>query len=481
MMLWLSLYLPRLAIEAVNRPEDSSLPFAIYGHRGAERFVVECNAAALHGGIRLGISLATAQAMAPALVVWPRDETLEQQALQHLAVALGQFTPSIHLADAQSVLLEVGGSLKLFGDIVSLQNAIAQLIQQFAYTGFYASAPTPYAAQWLARADPGKHILDLAALAAALSTLSIARLGWDPQLINQLHKIGIHTLGACTALPRPGLQQRFGKSFLDMLDQAYGQRADVRVYFKPPSRFKSAVALPAPVIESEALLFVLQRLLLELVGFLRLRDLCVQNLLIRLKHTKRRHTDIEVGFVKSTRDFVHLMTVCKEHLQRVQVPAEVTDMAVYATKLEPFEPEPLPLLDKTRPANNPVQIVEQLRARLGSNHIHGVQCAPDHRPERAWSAPLSVSASTAHPQTYPTRPIWLLPTPHPLTVENGCVQWHGPLTLLSGPERIESGWWDHLHVTRDYFIAVNTAGERLWIFRHPSNGIWEWYLHGLFA
>ena len=41
----------------------------------------------------------------------------------------------------------------------------------------------------------------------------------------------------------------------------------------------------------------------------------------------------------------------------------------------------------------------------------------------------------------------------------------GPLILLAGPERIESGWWDGHPVVRDYFVAGNAAQAVLWIYR----------------
>jgi protein ImuB len=59
------------------------------------------------------------------------------------------------------------------------------------------------------------------------------------------------------------------------------------------------------------------------------------------------------------------------------------------------------------------------------------------------------------------------------------------LTLLTGPERIESGWWDfsspaRRSVFRDYFVARNTRGQTLWVFRELAAPC-GWYLHGFFA
>ena len=41
----------------------------------------------------------------------------------------------------------------------------------------------------------------------------------------------------------------------------------------------------------------------------------------------------------------------------------------------------------------------------------------------------------------------------------------GVLELEQGPERIETGWWDGRDVPRDYYVARNPAGVRLWVFR----------------
>jgi protein ImuB len=51
--------------------------------------------------------------------------------------------------------------------------------------------------------------------------------------------------------------------------------------------------------------------------------------------------------------------------------------------------------------------------------------------------------------------------------------------LRSGPERIESGWWDERDVRRDYYTAVGTSGRGLWVYRDRVSG--KWLLHGLFG
>ena len=78
------------------------------------------------------------------------------------------------------------------------------------------------------------------------------------------------------------------------------------------------------------------------------------------------------------------------------------------------------------------------------------------------------------------RPLWLLTRPQPLKADDLLPQSDGPLTLLDGPERIESGWWDDFDVTRDYFVARDDSGVKLWIFRE-RNDQKNWFLHGIFG
>ena len=55
----------------------------------------------------------------------------------------------------------------------------------------------------------------------------------------------------------------------------------------------------------------------------------------------------------------------------------------------------------------------------------------------------------------------------------------GSLRLRSGPERIETRWWTGQEVCRDYYVADNARGMRLWIF-HEREGERRWFLHGIF-
>jgi len=93
---------------------------------------------------------------------------------------------------------------------------------------------------------------------------------------------------------------------------------------------------------------------------------------------------------------------------------------------------------------------------------------------------MIVGTMSGDPARRALRPLWLLAAPR-LLDENAAVPcYDGPLTLLAGPERIESGWWDGADVARDYFVARNPGESLLWIYRE-RRGSGAWYLHGFFS
>jgi protein ImuB len=97
----------------------------------------------------------------------------------------------------------------------------------------------------------------------------------------------------------------------------------------------------------------------------------------------------------------------------------------------------------------------------------------------AMRATRDTVSSTPAPLT--ERPFWLLAEPLLLNVRHDRPIYHGPLQLLRGPERIESGWWDHLRIARDYFVAQDQQAVRYWIYRERDTELARWFLHGVFG
>lgn len=428
--------------------------------------ILASNRAAASAGVVPGMRVSAAQALCADLQLKTRDEKAEAAALSSIAAWAGQFTPVISLG-THSVLLEIGGCSRLFGSLERLLQKIREGLTELNYEFALANAVTPTAAAILARARVPLTVADVDALPAALSLLPLNLLDCSPAAISDLAKAGIFSIGECWALPRDAVARRYGQGLLDLLDRAFGVLPDPRLPFVAPSRFYSGLELPAPVEETEALLFALRRLLCELVGWLRGKNAGVTQLRLTLKHRDLPATEVTLGVTLPSRDAEHLLALWRERLARVALPQRVEAIVLGADEIAELAPSNFSLFAE---AADGVALLDRLRARLGDSKLSRLSVHADHRPEFAWRAGHG-DASDAPANR---RPLWLLDEPRRLGPAL-----NGTFELITGPERIEGGWWDGRDVVRDYFVASDLHGARFWIFMDRANG--EWFLQGIFG
>ncbi len=398
--------------------------------------------------------------------------------LESLAAWASRFTPSVSLESGRGLLLEVSGSLKLHGGLPPLIQHLRADLRDMAYDARLAGAPTARAAWWLARTGRSRFLVDIEPLAKALSPLPLSVLDCEEKTMALLRRLGLRTLGEIERLPRDGLARRCDRSVLDQLDRALGRQAEPRRFHEPPPRFYARQELATEVDRAEPLLFVAQRLLLQLSGYLAGRAAGVGGFEFSLRHRgTRSHTDLRIGLVTPSRDAAHLLTLLRERLTRTVLRQPVDEVCLRADDIRALAGENTTLFDDEISATQAwPQLVEHLRARFGADGVHGLAVAADHRPEYA-SVACDIGKAHAASARFGLRPLWLLPAPQVLHEADGVPQFQGPLKLLAGPERIQSGWWDDGQA-RDYFIAQTQSQAMLWIYRLPARA---WYLHGRFA
>ncbi|MBE0614201.1 MAG: DNA polymerase Y family protein [Burkholderiales bacterium] len=472
-MLWIALHLSQLPLEAFQRGLPSPEPRAV-----AERQrILACDGKAAARGLRTGMPVTAALALAPGLRLRERDAAAETEALLGIAAWAMQCTPNVALDFPDLVLLEVSGSLKLFGGLGEIAARLRQGLDAMGYSARLAAAPTPRAAAWFARAGKPRLIADAGLLESELSTLPLSVLQNADE--EALASVGAGSIGDLLALPRDGLARRFGQGLLDSLDQALGRLPDPRGFCVLPEKFCAAIELPAEATQAEALLFAARRLLVQLEGFLAARAAGARRLSLSLTHRAAPATRIELGMVAACREAAHFALLLREQLQQTVLPEAVRALSLEVQAIEPLEHSNQNLFsDALHEEGNWPRLIERLRSRLGAAAVHGLALCADHRPERACTATEPGAKQLA--LDFDLRPFWLLERPQALEETEAVPCHHGPLKLLAGPERIESGWWDGTDVARDYFIARTTEAALLWVYRERSPA-GAWYLHGIFS
>lgn len=492
--LWLALHLPGVILDAL-RDTVSALPrsggVAVVDLEQDGKVVRACDGIAAEAGIHPGMALNSALALLPGLQTVARNPAREQALLEAVAdLGLG-FTPRVSLEPPDAVLLEVRGSLKLFGGARALCEQVGGKLQAAGVTACFALTPTPLASLWFARAGQPVVLRRVDPLAGRLAPLPLAVTRWPGRSLELLATMGARNLGDCQRLPRDGFARRFEPRLLAALDRATGREPDPRPLFRARERFTSRRDLEPEVSDTQRLERACLPLLEELCAFLRRRGRAVQAMEWRFAHRQGAVTRLRLRFAGPVAEPRRIAHVFRERLARLGLPEPVRTVRLASGPLVelPEAARELFVADRRDSGGAVPQLVERLRARLGAEAVHGLCLVPEHRPESAWRADCPwAPRATGRPRVADAgfaalRPLWLLPDPRPLG-GGPRPRYQGVLELEEGPERIESGWWDGKDVARDYYVARSPAGARLWVFRErPRRGRTEgeWFLHGIFG
>ena len=480
--LWLAAHFPTLGFENHCRAAadgTSDRPMALVENRR----IVQVNAPAERLGLETGTTLATAVAIVDELAYFERDLDEERRRLAWLGLACYRYSSRVSVEPPAGLLVEAGGSSQLFGGLRTLAEELDCRFRRLGHAANIAVAATPAAATALARTNEGVFLAEDAA--AALHRVPLACADVSERHLERLANMGLRSLGQLLALPQQEVGKRFGHDLVDYLARLRGSKADPRECIEPPERFRSALHLPESVDDKEALSFPMRRLADELGAWLAARQFGIEALTWEFKPLRGDAATLAVRFAEPTAEQTAFLALSRLRLERAELPREVMSIALAADSPTPFMPPAADLLAKRQAAMSRAELADRLAARLGDDAIQTLQTIDDHRPERAWALlPAAAGARRDKARTEAAskaaaanaavensdastkrRPLWLLDVPKPVAIED--------FTLLAGPERIETGWWDGAEhrLSRDYFVAIAKSGAQCWIYRQGTGSL----------
>jgi protein ImuB len=478
--LWLAVHLPRLALDCLL-PEPSSAP-AVVAEGGGRGEVVACNERAREAGIAAGMRLGTALTLAARLVVLEREPRRERADLERLAAWAEALSSVVGIEPPDGVLLEVSGSLKLFGSLENIKARVREELVSRRRAFVLSAAPTPTAAAWLARGSAGD-VSSWSELGGGLGALPLAVTRWPSAVLALLRDLGVRTLGDCARLPREGFARRVGPEYLHELDRAFGRQHDLRASFSAPKSWRAKLELPQESVDGALLLAASEQLIDDLVLELGRSQAAIGSFELVYEHLQHAATVERFELLEPTHERERLLLLVGDRLERRVLPVPVNARGLVSGAFVPLTLRE-PSLFERKPLEARVQgLLERLRVKFGVAAVHGLQAVAEHRPERAWSKRVDLGEERSIQRVVAasanSRPLWLLPEPMPLSSLETNERASQGLELCSGPERIESGWWDGQEVGRDYYTARNSQGQTLWVFRDRRTA--SWFLHGLFG
>ncbi|MCH8543058.1 MAG: DNA polymerase Y family protein [Alcanivorax sp.] len=536
--LWCAVRLPQWPLEirchVSHSLPDPAPPRAIVLQQRIHRCCPQSQAL----GLVPGMKLATAHALADNLQLTERDPVREQQYLQQLGWQLLRFTPGVslyaprppddELGDA-GLLLDIGGSLRLFQGSENLLVALHARLAASGHTWRTGLGHTPLAAWQLSHAPADVSLQTLraaeqtedinayrATFCSALLQQDIASLALAQPLREALQTPGFRTLGDLLALPRQALGKRFGKALLLWCEQLLGERPDPRVSLPAPERFQISTEFADAVSASQHLLPVMQQQLLALSDYLRWRHQATRAIRWQLQDHQGEAESLIIRRAVPGADAGLWLTLSERRLEQHRLRAPVLKLTLTCARPCAASAESETLLHEPGARSNGIALLEKL-ASLPQLQLSRLRCTDHHLPELAQSeddplahishiarintdadTPGSASRTGTDPP-WCRQPLWLLdpPEPAPQSGRSGLC-WRGsPLLPLLADRRLATQWWhaDTLPgcTARDYYIAHHPAsGSLCWLFRlrHGNPDLTsgqasgkpaeQWFVQGIF-
>lgn len=472
-MLWACVSLPQLALDAVlRRLPDPHAPLALVEGPAQLRTLRAVNAAAAEAGLHAGMRLPAAHALVRDFSMVEYDPEAEARWQRFLAAWAYRHSSLVTAQWPGCIVLEVRASFRLLGPWPRIEARLREELEALGFAHRIALAPTPRAARVFAGLRDGLALPNPGAMIETLDRVPVRRAHLPDDAGTRLHRMGIRDLRTLRALPHDAVRRRFGLPLLEHLQRLYGQADDPLAHYAPPDHFDARVELGYEVESHMALLFPLRRLVGDLATYLSIRDGGVQRFVLRLEHEDGHH-DVDVGLFAPERQPAMLFELARTRLERVQLHKPVVGVRLLARELPPFVSAARDLFDARSQQQLPwPQLRERLRARLGDAAVYRVAPGTDPRPERAWQRVEGDGASIGQAPPRAPRPAWLLHRPIPLRDPRP--------RIVSGPERLESGWWDGDDARRDYYVIETSQGQRAWAFAPPGEQ-GGWMLQGWFA
>lgn len=473
-MLWLCLRFSRLSLQCLSRDDDA--PRAVV----ARQRLLCLNDSAAACGLQPGMGIATARTLCgeQGLQLLERDPGAEARCLQELCCWAYSITPNLYPWRGDCLLLEVGGSLRLFGGLHSLLHQVDRELAQRRYHVDSGVAATPKAA-WLLTFAPADTALDPgSALELRLGPLPLSLLAPLAPGVDALERAGLRTLGDLLHLPAAALGKRCGQILVTLLGQITGRIHDREADFKPPSAFSDSYLFGYEISNLQEMQPAITLLLQSLQHFMHNTQQQTREIHWHFISADRRRQSLSVRASEGMISARHWRLLTTARMERQTLIDGVETIVLESPHLECATQASADLFG--RADDEPLEsLPDRLRNRLGLPAVQHVASRSEHLPEFAveCTADLSTAlqSSSAHTSL---RPFWLLPQPQPARQQDAhTLYWNGLLTLVCGPERIEDGWW-HRPASRDYFVAKNALGEAFWVFFDRIER--QWFVHGIF-
>ncbi len=509
---WACVDLPALPLQLLlaREPGWADHPACVVEEDGPQARVLWVNERARAAGILPGLRYAAALALSRDLRAGVVDAAEIGRGVARIAARLADFTPDVEASATEPGVFWLGGDglAGVFPSASAWGRAIHDALTALGFLARIAVGFTRYGTYAVARGTADVVVFrDPASESAAARRVPLARLGVDPDLRDDLDKLGVSTLGEFLELPEGGVHERFGDETARLHRLASGRAWAPLQARAEHERCFSRLEVGYADADLERLLRYVSEVLVQLLARLAARHDVARAVRIAFRLDTGAAHEETVQPAQPTRDAAQLLELVRLRLEYGRLPGKVEEIELELLDV----PEDLAQLDllpenPSRPADAAERALARVRAEFGPASVVRAQLREGHLPEgsylwQAWdtadtAAPARDDTPTApastlfrHDETASRgpdprlvrrvfdKPVPLPPRPHHLRDDGWLIRdaQDGAVVKLTGPFVVSGGWWNR-PVHREYHFAQTAGGDLLWVFYDPERR--RWFLHG---
>ena len=478
--IWMYIKFPKLSLEAItmNYSKDfTNKPLVVIDTHKNKRKIIAYNNLSKDYGIDKTISLSTALAICPDLIIKERNSSQEKKLLNNLAIIGYQFTADITIEN-HALCLEISKSKRLFrgyNNLLCLIHEKISLHKIFAINGFGIN---PLIAKILCKNKFQKFLPNLNNVYKELNKIPAIKITDNLNTRKIFSQLGIQSIKDLIDIPISLLSERFNSDLISNLEILLNKKQQILCKFKPSKTFHDEIQYINGLTNKESLIFPMKSLLKSLNEYLIAIHCRCSEIIWEFTTPLNVNITMKIKLSRSKNDWSELLNLSRIKLDNINLPKVVEKVSLYCADLiEDKKINNEIFNDNKNKSQYKGNLVDSIVAKVGEKALFTLLTKNEHIPEKAGSiTKFDMKQFFEQQTTENTRPLWLLKTPNPIKFLNGKLYFKSPITILSGPERINDNWWEN-NQQLDYYIARDEEGTNYWIYK---SGV-KWFIHGIFS
>lgn len=478
-------------------PQQAGTPFVFATPVRGRMCVSAVNPLAAQFGVVPNMVVADARAAIPKLGVLQDKPLRKEKLLKEMGLWCMRYTPFVSVDTTDFLILDITGCAHLWGGEETYLQEIHLQLKQKGYEVRIGIASTIEAAWAISRYGQHGAIIPDNAQQQALSTMPIACLRLESDLLERLKKLGFKTVASIMQIPSQVLKRRFGEDLVKRVAQALGKEEEFIIPLKPVIPYAERLPCLEPIKTAKGIEIAIEKLLGMLCKRLMGEGKGLRKAKLSCYRVDGKVKYIEVGTNRTSAHIKHLLGLFKQKISTIAPGLGIEVFVLEAPKVEDaiLVQELLWSGEGSLDNDTLAELLDRFKGRDATCCINRFLPDEHYWPEHSTrlAASLTEKRTTAWRTDRP-RPTRLLNPPHPIEVSAPIpdyppmlFRYKGEVHLIKkadGPERIEREWWIEQGEHRDYYYVEDDKGRRYWLFRlghYQGDRSANWYLHGFFA